>query len=95
MKNVRNAIDKWLEQLDKRWDEMPIQKQHRFIRYFFSAYLLLTALIIFNVWRDTARSENQMVIGHIENPVRPKKEAPAALPDSLKSILKDKTYEKK
>jgi len=95
MKNIRNTIDKWLESLDHRWDEMPIKKQHEYIRYFFTAYLLLTAVIIFNVWQDTAGSDKHMVIGHIENPVPEKKEVPAALQDSLKSILKNKIYEKK
>ena len=95
MKNIRNNIDQWLENLDQRWDKMPIKKQHNYIRYFFAAYLLLTAVIIFNVWQDTAESDNHIVIGHIENPVPAKKESSAALQDSLKSILKNKIYEKK
>jgi len=95
MKNIRNNIGQWLESLDQRWDKMPIKKQHSYIQYFFAAYLLLTAVIIFNVWQETKGAGKHMVIRHIENPVPARKEVPAALQDSLKSILKNKIYEKR
>lgn len=94
MKNFREKTDKWLDSLDKRWDAMPISKQHRYLRCFFTAYLLLTIVVVVNVWRDTAESENSLEIVHIQTTAQ-KKKSPADLQDTLKSILKNKSYERK
>lgn len=88
MKKLRANIDQWLERLDKQWDEMPIRRQHRIILYFFAAYALLTAVVIFNVCRDTATARNSLNVEHIENPAPQGKESPAQMQDSLKPILK-------
>lgn len=95
MKNIRNNIDKGLERLDKRWDQLPIKKQHQYLRYFFTAYLLLTTVVILNVCFTTSRSENNLDISHIEFTVPSQKKSSPALQDSLKSILKNKIYERK
>lgn len=95
MKNIRSNIDKWLESLDKRWDELPIQKQQQYALYFFTAYVLLTVIVIYNVWQDTAKSTNHMIIEHIDNHVIKKKESPAISKDTVQLILKNKIYEKK
>lgn len=94
MKNFREKIDKWLENLDRRWDAMPIKKQHTYLRYFFTGYLLLTIVVVVNVWRDTAACENRLEIGHIQTAAR-KKKSPTELQNTLKSILKNKNYEGK
>ncbi len=95
MKNLRKNIEKWFDSLDERWEALPIKKQHKYTLYFFTGYLLLTTAVIFKVWLDTVRSDNNMVIEHIENPVIEKKESPAVLHDTLKTILKNKIYERK
>jgi hypothetical protein len=63
--------------------------------YFFIGYLVLTAFVIGKVWYDTSKSENGMVIEHIENPVLKKDESPAKLQDTLSTILKNQIYERK
>lgn len=95
MKNIRNNIDKWLERLDKRWDELPIKKQHQYVRYFFTAYLLLTTVVILNVCFTTARSQNDLDISHIESTTPSQKKSSPALQDSIKLILKNNIYERK
>ncbi len=85
----------WLERLDKRWRSLPLGKQQRYILYFFTGYLLLTAGVIFKVWIDMSESDGKIVIDHIENPVLETKENPASLPDSVKSILNNNNYERK
>lgn len=95
MKNIRTTIDKWVNSLDKRWDELPTQKQHLYTLYFFSAYLLLTIAMITKVCYDTIMKDNTLVIEHILNPVLKKKETPDPLQDSLQTIQKNNTYERK
>ena len=69
MKKIRANIDSYFDKLDERWRTLPLRKQHQYTLYFFVGYLLLTAGVIFKVWYDTAKSGNDMVIEHIENPV--------------------------
>lgn len=95
MKNIRNTIDQWMDSLDQRWEELPIKRQHQYLLYFFIGYLLLTTVVIANVWSDTAGSKNDLDIRHIESTVPLQKKSSAALQDSLKSILKIKIYERK
>jgi hypothetical protein len=95
MKNLRTNISEWFNRLDERWQALPVRKQHRYTLCFFTGYLLLTMGVIFKVWLDTARSDNDMVIKHIENPVGKKKESPATIQDTLITILKNKIYEGK
>lgn len=88
-------MDKYFDQLDDRWRALPMRKQHKYTLYFFLGYLMLTAGVIAKVWYDTGKSENDMHIEHIENPVLKKKESPASLQDSISIILKNKIYERK
>lgn len=88
-------MDRYFDQLDDRWRALPVRKQHQYTLYFFLGYLMLTAGVIAKVWYDTGKSENDMHIEHIENPVLKKKESPASLQDSISIILKNKIYERK
>ena len=88
-------MDRYFDQLDDRWRELPVRKQHQYTPYFFLGYLLLTAGVIAKVWYDTGKSENDMRIEHIENPILKKRESPASLQDSISTILKNKIYERK
>ncbi|GAA6765686.1 hypothetical protein AAFH68_16240 [Flavobacterium sp. CGRL1] len=95
MKNIRKNIERWLEGLDRGWEQLPIEKQHHYILCFFTVYLLLTAWIIFRIWYDTARFQNTAVIEHIENQGLNKKENAAELQDKGSPMLKNKIYERK
>lgn len=95
MKKLRANLDNWFDRLDGRWRVLPLRKQQQYTLYFFLGYLLLTIGVIFKVWYDTSNSGNKIVIEHIENPVLQKKESPAALQDSLSTILKNQFYERK
>nr|WP_315233337.1 nitrogen regulatory IIA protein [uncultured Flavobacterium sp.] len=95
MKKIRTDMDKWFEKLDDRWRTLPLRKQHKYTLYFFAGYLLLSAGVIFKVWYDTSKSNNDMVIEHIENPLFKKKLSPARLQDTVSTILKNKLHERK
>ncbi|RDC55341.1 nitrogen regulatory IIA protein [Pedobacter chinensis] len=94
MKKIRANMDRYFDKLDERWRGLPLRKQHQYTLYFFVGYLLLTAGVIGKVWYDTSKSDNSMVIEHIENPVL-KSENPARLQDSVSTILKNQIYERK
>jgi hypothetical protein len=95
MKKIHENRESLFDSLDKRWDQMPVKKQHRFILYFFAGYLLLTAGVLLQVCCNTSNSDNDMPIVHITNPVFDKKESPAYLQDTLPLILKNKIHERK
>jgi hypothetical protein len=94
MKKFRENMNRYFDKLDERWRALPLRKQHQYTLYFFVGYLLLTAGVIFKVWYDTAKSDNDMVIEHIENPVLKKNESPTRLHDTVSTILKNKIYER-
>lgn len=95
MKKVRIKIKRHLDNLDSRWEELPIEKQHKYLLYFFTGYLLLTIAVIVNTWTDTAESQNSLEVGHIETPAPSEKKSPVRPGDTLKIILKNKIYERK
>lgn len=87
-------MDRWFDKLDESWRALSLDRQRRYMLCLFLVYLLLTAVVILKVWYDTAKSDNRMVIEHIENPVL-KNESPASQKDTLSTILKEKIYERK
>lgn len=93
MKKIRANIDRWLEGLDKSWEQMPLVKQHNFILYFFSGYVMLTAVVIFNVCYTSIQRSSDIEIRHIETPAVIKKET-LQLQDSINNTKKE-DYERK
>lgn len=87
-------MDRYFDKLDNRWRALPVRKQHQYTLYFFVGYLLLTAGVVLKVWYDAGKSDD-IVIEHIENPVLKKRESPAALRDTVSTILKNQIYERK
>ncbi|TWI20316.1 nitrogen regulatory IIA protein [Sphingobacterium siyangense] len=96
MKKIRNSIDNWMNDLDFRWRELPIKKQHRYTLYFFLGYLLLTSGVIVKILYDTESSDNGLKIEHIKNPVIKTREPSKQLQlqDSITTVLKNKLYER-
>lgn len=66
-------MDSNFDKLEERWRVLPIAKQRQYTMYFFTAYLLLTIAVILKIGYDTSKSDNNMVIEHIRNPVFEKK----------------------
>lgn len=95
MKKLRANIDKWFDSLNENWRALPIGKQHKCTLYFFLVYVLFTAGLIFKVWYDIKKSDNDMDIEHIENPTFKKNEIPAVLQDTISTIIKNNIYERK
>lgn len=87
-------MDTWFDTLDKRWRELPLQQQYRYLMCCFLCYLILTLAVILKVWYDFEKSKHSLAIEHIENPVVKKKESAISLQDSLLKIIKNKRYER-
>ena len=76
-------MDRYIDKLDERWQALPIRKQRMYTLYFFAGYLLFTAAVIFKIWHNARRLDNDMVIEHIENPVLKKNESSIPVQDTL------------
>lgn len=94
MKKIIATIGAWVDKIDSRWQALSLKKQHRYVLYFFGAYLVLTIAVLLKVGCDTAGSRNNMSIEHIKNPVVPNKKPDAPVRDSISKILKKKMYDK-
>lgn len=95
MRNLRLNMDQWFNKLDVRWKGLPVEKQHQYTLYLFLSYVILTATVIGKVCYDASKSRNDMVMEHIENPVLLKKKSPALLQDTVSTIQRSKSYERK
>jgi len=69
MKTLRASINNWIDKLNGQWRAMPVKKQHHHILLLFSAYALLSIIVLVKVCYDVAKPGNTIRIDHIENPV--------------------------
>ncbi|BAP31924.1 nitrogen regulatory IIA protein [Chryseobacterium sp. StRB126] len=94
MKKLRANMDRYFDKLEERWQALPVRKQHQYMLYFFVGYLLLTAGVIGKVVYDTGKSDDEINIRHIKNPILKENESPARLQDTVSTILKSRIYER-
>ncbi len=94
MKNLRTTISNWFDKLDGQWRAMPVKKQHRYTLLLFLGYALLSVVVLLKVCYDVAKSDNTLTIEHIENPINRKNNSSVSPQDSIRTILKDKNYER-
>lgn len=95
MKRLRAKIDSWLDRLDEQWKALPREKQFKYTLLFFLVYATLTTAVVLHTWYDAGKTDNKVIIEHIENPVMKNSESGTQLQDSLSTILKNKIYERK
>mgnify|MGYP000852471687 CR=1 FL=1 len=81
-------MDRYFDKLEERWQALPVRKQHQYTLYFFVGYLLLTAGVIGKVVYDTGKSDDEINIRHIKNPILKENESPARLQDTVLSNFK-------
>ena len=87
-------MDRYFDRLDKGWRALPVEKQCRYIWYFFLSYLILTITVVLKVWCDTRKTNQALIIRYIENPIVKKKESAISMQDSLLKIIKNKGHER-
>lgn len=93
MKKFRSTIDQCIKELEMRWAGIPVKKQQRYTRAFFTGYAILTVGVIIHVIYQTGKPSENVRIEHIKNPME-KIERKIVLKDSLSVNLKNKFYER-
>lgn len=88
-------MDSLLNKFDGSWKALPLKVQCKYLLNFFLGYALLTMGMILKVVHDARKSNQGIIIEHIENPVIKKNESATSLWDSLLMIKKNKTNERK
>jgi hypothetical protein len=88
MEKIRTMIRNQYENLNSDWQKLSPGKQRKWIVCFFAGYLLLTLIVVLNVWygaeKDTMK--NNVAADHIRNPIT---ESEEQLKDSLTKKIKD------
>lgn len=94
MKKFRSTIDQYIKKLEVKWTIIPVKKQQHYTLSFFTAYALLTVGIIIHVIYQTGKPNENIRIGHIENPMEKIERSQIVLKDSLSVNVKNKLYER-
>ncbi|OBW41813.1 hypothetical protein AB670_01806 [Chryseobacterium sp. MOF25P] len=94
MKKFRSTIDQFVKELELRWTGIPVKKQQRYTRAFFTGYAILTVGVIIHVIYQTGKPNENVRIEHIENPMEKIEKSKIVLQDSLSVNLKNKFYER-
>ena len=87
-------MDSLLNKFDGSWKALPLKVQYKYLLIFFLGYALVTMGMILKVVHDARKSNQGIIIEHIENPVIKKNESATSLWDSLLMIKKNKTHER-
>lgn len=67
MKKFRKSIDQSLEQMEKQWQSLPKARQALFTKIFFAGYVVLTFMVVLQIWLKDSPSNEALSIGHINN----------------------------
>lgn len=95
MKNLKENMHRYLEEMDNRWKKLSIKKQHQYLMVLFAGYFLLTITVIFKIWYDTGNTSEKIEIHHIKNPVSNKILYKDSLKSTINNSLKATIYERK
>jgi hypothetical protein len=66
MKKIRDKIEHYVLKMENQWKVLPIAKQRLLTKVFFGGYVLLTIIVIVNVFISTGQRRNTMSINHID-----------------------------
>lgn len=67
MEKFRKSIDEYLQQLEKRWQKLPKTRQNIFTKIFFMGYVVLTFMVVLQLWLKGRSPDEVLSIGHINN----------------------------
>ncbi|WP_312079304.1 hypothetical protein [Chryseobacterium sp.] len=67
MRKFRKSVDQYLELLEKRWQKLPKAKQNLFAKIFFAGYVVMTFMVVLQLWFKGSSSEKALYIRHINN----------------------------
>ena len=65
MQKIRDQIETFILQADRKWKALPGNRQRFFTKLFFAGYAALTLLMLINIVISTESKTNSLLIGHI------------------------------
>ncbi len=93
MKNIKLKLRNYLESLDKNWQMLTLEKQHKYLLTFFLGYGLLSTAVFIKIGYDVVTTNKKLQIEHIQQPFQKSKQLKIQL-DSLITIHKNDWYER-
>ncbi|MDR6920021.1 hypothetical protein [Chryseobacterium sp. 2987] len=88
MKNLRDKIERYVLTTEHHWKALSVEKQRLLTKVFFGGYVLITVLVIINVFISTNKRSNTMSINHIEGIYKMPEEKESGLDTKRKSPIK-------
>lgn len=89
MKKLRDKIERHVLKAEGAWKALSVEKQRLLTKVFFGSYVLITVLVIINVFISTNKRSNTMSINHIEGVYKIPKEKESGLDTIRKSPIKE------
>ncbi|WP_312297888.1 hypothetical protein [Chryseobacterium sp.] len=88
MKKLRDKIENYVLKVENHWKVLPVERQKFLIRGFFCSYVLLTVIVIINVFISTSRRSSTMSINHIDSISKKSIEKDSGQNDTVESLIK-------
>lgn len=66
MKKLRDTIENYVGKIESHWKVLPVERQRFLTKVFFGSYVVLTMIVIINVFISTRQRSNTISIDHID-----------------------------
>lgn len=88
MKKLRDTIENYVLKVEKNWKALPVERQKFLTKVCFGSYVLLTIIVIINVFISTSQRSNTMSINHIDGISKKSIEKDSGQNDTVESLIK-------
>lgn len=88
MKKLRDTIENYVVKVENHWNVLPVERQKFLTKVFFGSYVLLTIIVIINVFISTSQRSNTMSINHINGISKKSTEKDSGQNDTVESLIK-------
>lgn len=89
MKKLRDKIERHVLKAEVHWKALSVKKQRLLTKVFFGGYVLITVLVIINVFISTSKRSNTMSINHIEGILKKPAEKDSGQIDTIEIPIKE------
>ena len=93
MKNLKSKFRYYIENIDKRWKLLSLEKQHQYLLTFLLGYGLINGCVFIKIGYDLVQSNQKLHIEHIVHPMQKRIEK-RPLVDTITTIHKNDSYER-
>lgn len=89
MKKLRDKIEHFVLTTENYWKALSVEKQRLLTKVFFGGYVLITVLVIINVFFSTSKRSNTMSINHIDGILKKPAEKDSGQIDTIEIPIKE------